>query len=193
MISDTFAGSAPKEKVQKEGERWYAVQTQSRHENRVKGLIEREKNTKPGLSESIFEVEVPTHEISEIRKGKPVTVVQPKWPGYLLVRMILNEETEDVFNAIKGARLVRQGQKPQALPQEDVNRLLDIEADGEPDALEEIPFRPGQSVEVIQGPFTDFSGMVKEVDPEKGKVKVEVKLFGRPTSVELDFTQLRGF
>ena len=70
---------------------------------------------------------------------------------------------------------------------------MGVEVEEEVDGREEIPFRAGQVVEVIQGPFTDFSGTVQEVYPEKGKVKVEVSLFGRPTSVELDFTQLRGF
>ena len=94
---------------------------------------------------------------------------------------------------MKGVRFVSQGGDPQPVREEDMNRIMGIEVEEETGARDEIPFRAGQVVEVIQGPFTDFSGTVQEVYPEKGKVKVEVSLFGRPTSVELDFTQLRGF
>lgn len=173
-------------------ERWYAVQTQARHENRVRRLIQQEIDRHPD-TEEILEVLVPTQEVVEIRRGKRVPVTKPLFPGYVLVRMILNERTEHAISAMKGVRFVTQGGDPQPLREEEVNRILGIEEAEEPGAREEIPFRAGQVVEVIQGPFTDFSGTVQEVYPEKGKVKVEVSLFGRPTSVELDFTQLRGF
>lgn len=174
-------------------ERWYAVQTQARHENRVRRLIEQEMEKDPGPGREIREVLVPTHEVIEIRRGKRVPVTKPLYPGYLLVRMVLNERTEHAISAMKGVRFVAQGGDPQPVREEDMNRIMGIEVEEEAAAREEIPFRSGQVVEVIQGPFTDFSGTVQEVYPEKGKVKVEVSLFGRPTSVELDFTQLRGF
>ena len=174
-------------------ERWYAVQTQARHENRVRRLIQQEIDKNPGPDRGIREVLVPTHEVVEIRRGKRVPVVKPLYPGYVLVRMILDQGTEHAINAMKGVRFVGQGGGPQPLREEDMNRIMGIEVEEESAARDEIPFRPGQVVEVIQGPFTDFSGTVKEVYPEKGKIKVEVSLFGRPTSVELDFTQLRGF
>ena len=184
-------------------ERWYALQTQSRHENRVRRLIQQEideeterlkalKKAERG-DPDIREVLVPTHEVVEIRKGKRVPVTKPVYPGYLLVRMVLNEESEHVIAGMKGVRFVTHGEDPQPLSKEDVNRIMGVEDEEEPGARDEIPFRPGQAVEVIQGPFTEFSGTVQEVYPDKGKVKVEVSLFGRPTSVELDFTQLKGF
>ena len=174
-------------------ERWYAVQTQARHENRVRGLIQQEIERSPVSAREIREVLVPTQEVTEIRRGKRVSVVKPLYPGYVLVRMILNERTEHAISAMKGVRFVSQGGNPQPVREEDMNRIMGIEVEEEAGVRDEIPFRPGQVVEVIQGPFTDFSGTVQEVYPEKGKVKVEVSLFGRPTSVELDFTQLRGF
>ncbi len=174
-------------------ERWYAVQTQARHENRVRGLIQQEIDRSPVSAREIREVLVPTQEVTEIRRGKRVSVVKPLYPGYVLVRMILNERTEHAISAMKGVRFVSQGGDPQPVRQEDMNRIMGIEVEEETGTRDEIPFRTGQVVEVIQGPFTDFSGTVQEVYPEKGKVKVEVSLFGRPTSVELDFTQLRGF
>ena len=174
-------------------ERWYAVQTQARHENRVRNLIQQEIDRNPVSAREIREVLVPTHEVIEIRRGKRVPVIKPLYPGYVLVRMILNERTEHAISAMKGVRFVSQGGDPQPVREEDMNRIMGIEIEEEAGVRDEIPFRPGQVVEVIQGPFTDFSGTVQEVYPEKGKVKVEVSLFGRPTSVELDFTQLRGF
>ena len=172
--------------------RWYAVQTQARHENRVRRLIQQEIDKRPGDDRDIREVLVPTHDVVEIRRGKRVPVTKPLYPGYLLVRMVLNQSTEHMISAMKGVRFVGQGD-PQPVREEDMNRILGIEVEEETSAREEIPFRVGEVVEVMQGPFTDFSGTVQEVYPEKGKVKVEVSLFGRPTSVELDFTQLRGF
>ncbi len=174
-------------------ERWYAIQTQARHENRVRRLIQQEIDRGSGPAKEILEVLVPTHEVVEIRRGKRVPVIKPLYPGYVLVRMVLNERTEHAISAMKGVRFVTHGGDPQPLREEEVNRILGIEEAEEVEGREEIPFRAGQVVEVIQGPFTDFSGTVQEVYPEKGKVKVEVSLFGRPTSVELDFTQLRGF
>lgn len=174
-------------------ERWYALQTQSRHENRVRRMIQQEIDEDESVDPDIREVLVPTHEVVEIRKGKRVPVTKPVYPGYLLVRMVLNEKSEHVVSAIKGVRFVTQGGDPQPLSREDVNRIMGVEDEDEQGVRDEIPFRPGQVVEVIQGPFTEFSGTVQEVYPDKGKVKVDVSLFGRPTSVELDFTQLKGF
>ena len=174
-------------------ERWYAVQTQARHGNRVRRLIQQEIDKDPGRTDGIREVLVPTHDVVEIRRGKRVPVTKPLYPGYVLVRMVLNERTEHAISAMKGVRFVGQGGDPQPVREEDMNRIMGIEVEDDSAVREEIPFRPGQAVEVIQGPFTDFSGTVQEIYPEKGKVKVEVSLFGRPTSVELDFTQLRGF
>ncbi len=174
-------------------ERWYALQTQARHEKRVRRLIQQEIEKTSGLEEEILEVLVPEQDVVEIRRGKRVTVTKPMYPGYVLVRMVLNERTEHAIGAMKGVRLVSQGGSPRPLPDSDMKKILGITDEDEKSSRDEIPFRVGEAVEVIQGPFTDFSGTIQEVDPDKGKVKVEVSLFGRPTSVELDFTQLKGF
>lgn len=176
-------------------EQWYAVQTQARHENRVQRLIQQEIDDPTDSGGEILRVYVPTHEVAEIRKGKRVTVIKPMYPGYLLVQMVLTEGTKHAIGAMKGVRFVTKGPggDPQPLRRDEINRIMGIEDEDEAAAREEVPFRPGQAVEVIQGPFTEFSGTVQEVDADKGKVKVEVSLFGRPTSVELDFSQLKGF
>jgi transcriptional antiterminator NusG len=109
--------------------------------------------------------------------------------------MILNERTVHVINNIQGViKFVGTGRDPKPLRDEEINKIIGVTAgEAEEEAREAIPFHMGQVVEITQGPFTDFSGTVQEVFDDKGKVKVEVSLFGRPTSVELDYTQLQGF
>ncbi len=176
--------------------RWYAVQTYSGHENKVQKLIQRRIEEEAGELEEkeIRDVLVPTQEVVEIRNGKRVTVTKRLYPGYVLVSMAMNERTLHAINNIQGViKFVGSGKAPQPLRDEEINKILGVEAPEEEAAREEIPFHVGQVVEITQGPFTDFSGTVQEVYDDKGKVKVEVSLFGRPTSVELDYTQLKGY
>ena len=181
-----------------EDKRWYAIQTYSGHENKVQKLIVRKVEDEPGETldeKQISAVLVPTQEVMEIRNGKRVTVTRRLYPGYVLVQMLLNERTVHVINNIQGViKFVGTGRDPKPLRDEEINKILGVTTAGEEEeAREEIPFHLGQVVEIMQGPFTDFSGTVQEVFDDKGKVKVEVSLFGRPTSVELDYTQLKGF
>ena len=173
--------------------RWYAIQTYSGHENKVQKLIQRRIEEEPAEAQ-ILDVLVPTQEVVEIRNGKRVTVTKRLYPGYVLVEMALNERTIHVINNIQGViKFVGSGRSPQPLREEEINKILGIEVEAEEKSHEEIPFHIDQVVEVTKGPFTDFSGTVQEVYPDKGKVKVEVSLFGRPTSVELDYTDLKGY
>ncbi len=178
--------------------RWYAIQTYSGHENKVKRLVEHriaEEEGETPETKQIQEVLVPTQDVVEIKNGKRVTVTRRLYPGYVLVKMVLNQRTQHVINNIQGViKFVGAGREPQPLREEEVNKILGLTPEvEEAEPREEIPFRVGQVVEVMEGPFTDFSGTVQDVDPDKGKVKVEVSLFGRPTSVELDYTQLKGY
>lgn len=176
--------------------RWYAVQTYSGHENKVQKLILLKVAEQPGPEEEreIKDVIVPTQEVTEIRNGKRVQVTRRLYPGYVLVHMLLNDRTSHTINNIQGViKFVGQGKEPQPLREEEINKILGVEIEAEDDQKEEIPFHIDQVVEVTKGPFTDFSGTVQEVYPDKGKVKVEVSLFGRPTSVELDYTDLKGY
>ena len=187
------------DKMAASGPRWYAVQSYSGHENKVQKLIERHIHESGGSGSGpsngeIVEVLVPTREAVEIRNGKRITVTRRLYPGYVLVNMCLNERTIHTVNNIQGViKFVGSG-TPQPLQDHEINKILGVGVE-QPDSehQEEIPFQIDQVIEVTQGPFSDFSGTVKEIYPEKGKVKVEVSLFGRPTSVELDYTQLKGF
>jgi transcriptional antiterminator NusG len=176
--------------------RWYAIQTTAGHENKVRSLIERliGKDARPEEERLIRQALVPTQQVVEIKNGKKVTVERKVFPGYVLVEMVLNQETTHLINSVQGViKFVGQGWTPQPLRQEEVNRLLGIEIEAEEEEpREEIPFMPGQVVEITEGPFSEFSGTVEEVLPDKGKVRVSVSLFGRPTTVELDYLQLRA-
>jgi len=180
-----------------EGIRWYAVQTYSGHENKVQKLIERKIAEEPGEAPEEKQIQaalVPTQDAVEIRNGKRVTVTRRLYPGYVLVQMVLNDRTMHIINNLQGViKFVGSGKAPQPLREEEINKILGIEVESDEDSREEIPFYVNQVVEITSGPFTDFSGTVQEVYRDKGKVKVEVSLFGRPTSVELDFTQLKGY
>ena len=176
--------------------RWYAIQTTAGHENKVRSLIERRINedARPPEERPIRQALVPVQEIVEIKNGKKVSVERKLFPGYVLVEMISNQETLHAINNIQGViKFVGTGRDPMPLRPEEVNRLLGIEAPVSEEApKEEMPFLSGQLVEIIEGPFSDFSGTVEEVLPDTGKVRVSVSLFGRPTTVELDYTQLRA-
>jgi len=176
--------------------RWYAIQTTAGHENKVRGLIAQRIAEDPRADgqKLIRQALVPVQEVVEIKNGKKVTVERKLYPGYVLVDMAMGQEALHVINSIQGViKFVGTGRLPMPLRQDEVNRLLGIEAAvPEEEPTEAIPFLIGQVVEITEGPFSDFSGTVEEVIPDKGKVRVSVSLFGRPTSVELDYLQLKA-
>lgn len=177
--------------------RWYAIQTTAGHENKVRSLLQRkiEADARPAEERAIRQALVPTQEVVEIKNGKKVTVERKIYPGYVLVEMLMAQEAVHIINSIQGViKFVGQERAPQPLRPDEVNRLLGIaDEQEEEEPKEEIPFMVGQAVEITEGPFSDFSGTVEEVYPDKGKVRVSVSLFGRPTSVELDYLDLRGY
>jgi transcriptional antiterminator NusG len=176
--------------------RWYAIQTTSGHENKVRMLIQRKIDADPQPADvrHIRQALVPTEQVVEIKNGKKVTVERKVFPGYVLVDMAVSEETLHTINAIQGViKFVGKDRDPQPLRDDEVKRLLGIAVEEEVAApKEEIPFLVGQAVAITDGPFTDFNGTVEDVMADKGKVRVSVSLFGRPTSVELDYLQLKG-
>jgi len=176
--------------------RYYAVQTTSGHENKVRNLIQRkiDADPVPAAERLIRQALVPTEQAVEIKNGKKVTVERKVFPGYVLVEMIVDQETLHTINGIQGViKFVGKDRDPQPLRPDEVNRLLGIADETVEEApKEEIPFLVGQAVAITEGPFTDFNGTVEDVMADKGKVRVSVSLFGRPTSVELDYLQLKA-
>ncbi len=177
--------------------RWYAIQTTAGHENKVRSLVQRriDIDTQKPDERAIRQALVPTQEVVEIKSGKKVNVERKIYPGYVLVEMLMNQQTLHVINSIQGViKFVGHDRLPQPLRPEEVNRLLGIADEREQEeAKEEIPFMVGQAVAITEGPFSDFNGTVEEVYADKGKVRVSVSLFGRPTSVELDYLQLKAY
>src|SRR4029077_16097936 len=178
--------------------RWYAIQTTAGHENKVRSLIQRkiDADARTPEARSIRQALAPEPGVVEIKNGKKVNVERKLYPGYVLVEMEMNQETAHQINGIQGViKFVGHDSRfPQPLRPDAVTRLLGLADEAEKVApKEEIPFLIGQAVAITEGPFTDFNGTVEEVMPDKGKVRGSVSLYARPTSVELDYLQLRAY
>ncbi len=173
--------------------KWYVIHANTGHENKVKRNIEQSIRANDEMQPYFGDVLVVTQEVTEMRNGKRVTRKRKFFPSYVLVEMVLNDETLHFMNNIPGVtRFVGPGNKPQALPEKEVDRILGRMRKTEDKTVHEIPFQVGDSVEVMDGPFSDFTGIVNEVNPDKGKLKVMVSIFGRETPVELDFLQVKA-
>lgn len=170
------------------GKNWYVIHTYSGYEERVKkNLEQRIKFMDSG--EEVFEVVIPTEEEVEIRGGQRRNVAKKILPGYILVQMTLSDESWNIVRNTPGVTgFVGSGGKPVPLLEEEVDQILRQMRAETPKV--KVGFRQGQSVRVIDGPFTDFVGIVDEIGADKGKVKVLLSLFGRETPVELDFLQV---
>jgi transcriptional antiterminator NusG len=171
--------------------RWYSVSVLSNFEKKVAEQI-RTTVIEKGLQDEIEEVLVPTEEVLEIRRGKKVTSERRFMPGYVLVRMEMSDRGYHLINSINRVTgfLGPQG-KPMPMRDAEVNTILNRTGEGtEAQPRNLIRFEIGENVSVSDGPFEGFSGMVEEVDEAAGRLKVTVSIFGRPTPVELEFTQV---
>jgi transcriptional antiterminator NusG len=173
--------------------KWYVIHANTGHENKVKRNIEQSIRADDAMQDYFGDVLVVTQEVTEMRNGKRVTSKRKFFPSYILVEMVLNDETLHFMNNIPGVtRFVGAGATPQALSEPEVDRILGRMRKSEDKTVQEIPFQVGDSVDVMDGPFSDFTGIVNEVNPDKGKLKVMVTIFGRETPVELDFLQVKA-
>ncbi|MEX1061520.1 MAG: transcription termination/antitermination protein NusG [Patescibacteria group bacterium] len=167
---------------------WFVIHTYSGHERKVIDAL-KERIEALGLKEEIAELFIPTQEKIVIDAGKKKTVRERLFPGYVLVKMLLTDETWAVVRNTPGVTgFVGAGSKPTALPEHEVDAIMKFSRLEAPKF--ELKFKVGETVKIIDGPFTDFLGKVDEIDEEKGKVKVLVSVFGRETPVELDFLQV---
>ena len=168
--------------------RWYIVHTYSGYEEKVKRSLEQRIKTMDA-EDKIFQVVIPTEDEIEIRGGQRRTVTKKIFPGYVLVEMKMDDESWQVVRNTPGVTgFVGGGNKPTPLAEDEVKAILKQMQDGSPQV--KVGFRKGENVRVVDGPFTDFIGTVDEINMGKGKVKVLLSLFGRETSVELDFLQV---
>jgi transcriptional antiterminator NusG len=171
-----------------DGRAWYVVHCYSGYENKVRHNLE-QRIESMGMKDRIFDVVVPTEEEIEVREGKRRTVERRVFPGYILVNMLLSEESWYVVRNTPGVTgFVGMGNTPTPLRTEEVAQILKrMEAEA---PRIKVTFKSGERVRIVDGPFNDFRGTVSEIDMERAKVRVMVNFFGRETPVELDFLQV---
>ena len=169
---------------------WYIVHTYSNFEKKVAESL-REQANAMGLTDALEEVLVPTEEVVEVRRGRKMNSERKFFPGYVLVRMDLNDDTYHlVKNTPKVTGFLGPGGRPAPVGQQEVDRILNQVKEGIDRPKPSITFEIGEQVRVSDGPFTSFNGYVEEVDEERGRLKVGVSIFGRATPVELEFGQV---
>lgn len=170
--------------------RWYSVSVLSNFEKKIAEQI-KQSVADAGLEDQIDEVLVPTEEVIEIRRGKKVTSERRFMPGYVLVHMEMSNRGYHLITSINRVTgfLGPQG-KPMPMRDSEVNTILNRVEEGEAQPRNLIRFEVGEQVKVSEGPFEGFAGMVEEVDEAANRLKVTVSIFGRPTPVELEFTQV---
>ena len=171
---------------------WYVVHTYSGYENKVKANLEKRVETM-GMQDKIFRVIVPEEEETDFKDGKKRTVMKKTFPGYVLVEIIMTDDSWYVVRNTPGVTgfigSSGGGAKPTPLLEEEVEFIL--KQMGVKEGRVEIDFDIGELVQVLEGPFADFQGKVEEIDEAKGKVKVAVDMFGRETKMEFDFVQIQ--
>ncbi len=171
--------------------KWYIVHVYSGFENKVKAALE-ERIASSSDPEKFGEVVVPTEEIVELVKGKRKTSSRKFYPGYILVRLDLDDETWHIVNdTAKVTGFLGGRKKPTPISEEEADQILNRMEAGKLKPQPKYFFESGDEIRVIDGPFTNFNGTVQEVNPEKGKIKVLVSIFGRSTPVELEFVQVQ--
>lgn len=176
--------------------RWYVVHTYSGHENKVKNYIEsaiKGDDSSNSLKDRISRVVVPTEEVVEMRNGKKMASQRKFLPSYVLVEMEITRETEYFVTNVPGVTsFVGPGRKPQPLRDDEVERILGQVDRERAQEVQKVPFHAGDKVKIVDGPFTDFTGTVEEINLEKSKLRVMVTIFGRATPVELDILQVES-
>jgi len=169
---------------------WYGVHTYSGYENKVKLNLE-ERIRALDAEEMFGEILIPSETVVELKKGERKTSTRKFFPGYILVEMELNNETWHIVkDTPKVTGFVGGGQNPPPIPAHEVELITSRMEEGEDKPKPKIEFEVGETVRVIDGPFLNFTGIVEDVSPDKGKLKVMVSIFGRVTPVELEFIQV---
>lgn len=167
---------------------WFVVHCYSGYENKVRHNLEQRIETM-GMKDKIFDIIIPTQEEIEVKEGKRHMVERQVFPGYILINMILTDESWYVVRNTPGVTgFVGMGNNPTALRPEEVAQILKKMETEEPKV--NVTFKEGERVHIIDGPFSDFRGTVADIDMERSKVRVLVNFFGRETPVELDFLQV---
>lgn len=173
---------------------WFVIHSYSGYENKVKAnLGARIKSMH--MEDSIFDIAIPMEDVVEIKSGRKVTVPRKQFPGYLLVRMYLDDDSWGVVRNTPGVTgFVGSGTKPTPLSRREVERILGVRKDEEKKAPRFKPdWEVGETIRVTEGPFADFNGVIEDINVDQSKVRVLVDIFGRETPVELNFEQIQKF
>jgi len=168
--------------------KWYVIHIQTSYEGRVKQALE-QRIKSLSVEDKIFDVVIPTREIIVVKKGKKTKAIEKVFPGYILIKMILNDDSWLVVRTTEGVTgFVGAGLKPTPISDREVDAIMKFVQQEQPKFKSK--FSLGEAVKITDGPFSDFLGSIQEIDEEKGKIKVLVSIFDRETPVELDFLQV---
>ena len=169
---------------------WYIVQSHSSFENKVAALIKEEAD-KAKIADKFEEIIVPTHDVTEVKRGKRIQRKKKYFPGYVLIK---SEMDNNIYHMIKNIKRVTGflGSKGIPVPDSDkeIEKILGQIKDGVAQPKSSIEYSIGEKVQVIDGPFASFNGMIEDIDEDKSRIKVSVSIFGRPTPVDLEYSQV---
>ena len=175
---------------EKNDKKWYVVHTQTGSEEKAKaGLESRMAST--ALKQYIAEIIVPTEQVSEVRSGKKRITSRKFFPGYIIIKMDMNKDSWYLVKSTPGITgFIGPGRRPTPISEEEVQAIIRRTEDTETKPMPKTIFEIGESIRISQGPFANFNGTVNELDPDRGKLKVSVSIFGRVTPVELEYWQV---
>ena len=174
---------------------WYVVHSYSGYEKKVKANLETRVKSMH-LEDRVFDVAIPMEEVVEFKSGRKVTVERKKFPGYILVRLYMDDDTWYAVRNTPGVTgFVGSAAKPTPLSRREVERILGVRKDDDTETAKKEPtFKPawdvGETIRVVEGPFADFNGIIEDINVDQSKVRVLVDIFGRETPVELNFDQI---
>lgn len=170
--------------------KWYVIHTQTGHEEKVKLNIEK-RARENSLQELIAQILIPTEKVSEVKGGKKKISFRKFFPGYVLLEMELTDKLWYLIKATPGVTgFIGPRAKPRALKEKEIKIILRQTEERREKPIPKVKFEKGEGIRVIVGPFTNFNGIVEETNPNKGKLKVNVSIFGRATPVELEYWQV---
>ena len=188
-LSRRFSARYQEESVTVPAKDWYVVHTHTGYENKVRDSLN-QKFKEQGKAEYLGDIMIPSEEIVELKKGRKKISTRKFFPGYILVELALDNETWHLVSSLPKVTGFVGGSSPAALSPGEVSKIKAQVEEGAERPTPKVIFSVGENVMVVDGPFTNFNGIVKEVNEEKGKLKVLVTIFGRATSVELEFLQV---
>ncbi len=188
MKAEESVGDSIVAKAAEANAKWYVIHSQTGHEARVKNALE-QRVVSLGVDDKIFKIVIPTREIVVVKKGKKTKQKERVFPGYILVKMIMDDNSWLVVRTTEGVTgFIGAGLKPSPISEKEVEAIMRFVEQEQPKF--KAKFSVGEAVKITDGPFSDFLGTIDNIDDEKGKVRVLVSIFDRETPVELDFLQV---